>query len=43
MISVDTNILFPALESSNPDHAKASGFLHSLRQRDDVAVSEFVL
>lgn len=43
MISVDTNILFPALESSNRDHAKASGFLHSLRERDDVVVSEFVL
>ncbi|RYD64591.1 MAG: VapC toxin family PIN domain ribonuclease [Verrucomicrobiaceae bacterium] len=43
MISVDTNILLPAVETTNPAHPKAAAFLESLQDRDDVAVSEFIL
>lgn len=43
MISVDTNILLPAVESRNPGHGRAAAFLLSLQERDDVALSEFIL
>ncbi len=43
MISLDTNILLPAVETGNPNHPKAAAFLDSLQDRDDVAISEFVL
>lgn len=43
MISIDTNVLLPAVEGDNVHHAKASAFLDSLHDRDDVAVSEFAL
>ena len=43
MISLDTNILLPAVEAENGHHVKASAFLGSLHGRDDVLVSEFVL
>jgi toxin-antitoxin system PIN domain toxin len=43
VISFDTNILLPAVESANPSHEMAVAFLESLQDRDDVAVSEFVL
>lgn len=43
MISVDTNILLPAVEADNAHHAKASSFLGSLHDREDVVLSEFVL
>ena len=43
MISIDTNILLPAVESGNHDHEKAAAFLESLHDRDDVVISEFVL
>lgn len=43
MISIDTNILLPAVESSNLLHGAASAFLDSLHDRQDVALSEFVL
>lgn len=43
MISIDTNILLPAVESGNPDHARAAEFLESLHERKDVAISEFTL
>lgn len=43
MISVDTNILLPAVEASNPDHARAAAFLGTLRSESEVAVSELVL
>lgn len=43
MISLDTNILLPAVESGNADHSRAAAFVESLDDRDDVAVSEFIL
>ncbi len=43
MILIDTNILLPAVESTNAAHQAAAAFLESLRDRDDVAISEFVL
>jgi len=43
MISLDTNILLPAVESSNPHHTAAAAFMQSLHGRDDVAISEFIL
>lgn len=43
MISNDTNILLPAVETGNPAHSKAAAFLESLQDRDDVAISEFIL
>jgi predicted nucleic acid-binding protein len=43
MISLDTNILLPAVETRNPDHNRASAFVESLHEREDVVISEFIL
>lgn len=43
MTSVDTNILLPALVTRSREHAAATAFLGSLQDREDVAISEFVL
>lgn len=43
MISLDTNVLLPAIETGNPRHEVAAGFLGSLMNRGDVVISEFVL
>lgn len=43
MLSIDTNILLPGVEGGNKAHAAASAFLESLRNREDVAISEFIL
>ena len=43
MISLDTNVLLPAVELRNRDHDKAAAFVDSMYSRDDVAISEFVL
>lgn len=43
MLSIDTNLLLPAIESGNPEHESAAAFLNSLENREDVAISEFVL
>ncbi len=43
MLSIDTNLLLPAIESANPEHEPAAAFLNSLESREDVAISEFVL
>ena len=43
MISIDTNVLLPAVEADNVHHKKAAAFLDSLHGRDDVIISEFVL
>lgn len=43
MISIDTNILLYCYCEASPRHALAKAFVASLAQRDDVAISEFVL
>jgi predicted nucleic acid-binding protein len=43
MTSVDTNILYPAVQEGDPNHAPAYAFVESLKNRDDVAISEFLL
>lgn len=43
MLSLDTNVLFAAVEVSHAQHAEAASFLASLDPRGDVAISEFVL
>ncbi len=43
MISIDTNILLPAVESGNSDHDRAAAFVELLQERDDVGISEFIL
>ena len=43
MLSLDTNILLPAVETRNPAHGQAAGFLDSLQLRDDVAICELML
>lgn len=43
MVSIDSNLLFPAIETGNKQHEAAAGFLRSLHRRDDIALSEFVL
>src|SRR3989338_7026416 len=43
MLSVDTNLLLYAYEASCPEHKAAYAFFSSLVNRDDVAISEFVL
>lgn len=43
MISVDTNILLPAVDLGHADHDSAAEFVASLSDRADVAISEFIL
>lgn len=43
MISIDTNILLPAVDTDHPFHVRAALFFESLQARDDVAISEFIL
>jgi uncharacterized protein len=43
MLSLDTNILFYALNSDAPQHARALKFLESLQSNEDVALSELML
>ena len=43
MISCDTNILFPALEKSRPEHASARAFLESVSDDPEFALCELVL
>lgn len=43
MLSLDTNILLPAIETGNSHHTRAVAFLESLQDREDIAISEFVL
>lgn len=43
MISIDTNILLPAVETGNALHAPAAAFLESLQDREDVVISELML
>jgi toxin-antitoxin system PIN domain toxin len=43
MLSIDTNILFAAVETRNPLHDRAAAFLQQVDGRDDIALSELVL
>ena len=43
MLSIDTNILFAALEVSAPSHERARAFLESHRDNDELAICELVL
>jgi predicted nucleic acid-binding protein len=43
VLSVDTNILFHAFNRNSRDHANAYAWLDSVRNRDDVAISELIL
>jgi toxin-antitoxin system PIN domain toxin len=43
MLSIDTNILLPAVETRNPNHRRAADFLDSLQAREDVVVCELIL
>ena len=43
MLSIDTNILLPAVETGNVHHAPAAAFLESLQNREDVVISELIL
>jgi toxin-antitoxin system PIN domain toxin len=43
VISFDTNLLLASLEENHAAHVEARGFVHSLNEREDVAVSELVL
>ena len=43
MLSVDTNIVFPASQPAAPLHGRARGWLESLGGRDDIALSELML
>lgn len=43
MLSLDTNILFYALNADAPQHARALKFLESLQADENVALSELML
>ena len=43
MLALDTNILFSAIEETSAQHAVAAVFVAGLRERDDVALSQFAL
>jgi toxin-antitoxin system PIN domain toxin len=43
MFSIDTNILLHAFNEDSPSHEAAYGWLTSIQQEEDVAISEFIL
>lgn len=43
MISIDTNILFAALDVDHAFHCQASDFIDSMAERSEVIISELVL
>jgi len=43
MLSVDTNILLPAVNEDHKSHGAAAAYIESLDGREDVAISEFIL
>jgi uncharacterized protein len=43
MISIDTNILLPAVDGGNADHPRAAAFMETLKDRHDIVISEFIL
>jgi len=43
MLSIDTNLLLYCYSEASPQHAAAREFIEAVSQREDVAISEFVL
>jgi len=43
MLSLDTNLLFHAFNTDSPFHGPSLGWLSPLHEREDIALSEFVL
>lgn len=43
MFSIDTNILLHAFNEDSPSHKVAYGWMISIQQEEDVALSEFIL
>ena len=43
MLSIDTNILFHAVNEDSPSHVAAYSWLTSIQHQEDVAISEFIL
>lgn len=43
MFSIDTNILLHAFNEDSPSHRAAYGWMMSIQQEEDVALSEFIL
>ena len=43
MLSIDTNLILYCYSEASPQHGAARQFIESLSQREDVAISEFVL
>jgi predicted nucleic acid-binding protein len=43
VLSIDTNILFAAVEVSNASHEAAAAFLEEVDAREDIVLSELVL
>ena len=43
MLSIDTNLLFYALNTASPYHQESYAWLTSIQGDEDVAISEFVL
>ena len=43
MISIDTNLLFYAINQDAPDHVGAYKWLVSIEQSEDIAISEMIL
>jgi toxin-antitoxin system PIN domain toxin len=43
MLSLDTNVLFAALEASAPHHEKARAFLESHRDNDSMVICDLIL
>lgn len=43
MLSIDTNLLFHAIQSDSPSHTAALAFLQELQNDERVAISELVL
>ena len=43
MLSIDTNLLLYCYSEASPQHAAAREFIEAVSQREDVALSEFVL
>ena len=43
MLSIDTNLLFFAYAKDRPEHLAAWQWMMEQRQREDVAISEFIL